>query len=109
MITISKLIAKFENYKTTDAYKEDDMYFDHSTRIAVYEEEHGQGYILDVEMTDEVIGFDVESVTACYYWFENGQLKSEPFDFWEVGQYARHIEAGHHVIYDTMYFVPNYK
>ena len=110
MITLTNLIERFENYKTTEAYKEDDMYFNPCLGVAVYAEEHGQGYIIDVVTFKENIVFDLECATACYYWFEDGQLKTEPFNFKnDPNQYKRNIKAGHHVIYETMYFVPFYK
>lgn len=106
MTTITKLIEEFKEYKTTEAYKEDDMYFNPCTGVAVYEEEHGQGYIIDVESIRVNLVFDIDCVTACYYWFENGQLKNEPFNHSDNEQYKRNIDAGHHLVYETMYFIP---
>lgn len=109
MTRLTTLIERFENFKANEAYDPTNvncMYVD-PIQCAIYEEDHGQnGYILDVEGAKDTILFDLPCVTACYYWFEDGELKTEAFNYSDKDQHARHVDAGHHLAYETMYFIP---
>ena len=98
MTRLSKLI---ESYKLSN----EDMYVD-AIQCAVYQEENGNGYVVDVEGAKDTILFDLPCVTACYYWFEDGELKTEAFNYSDKDQHRRHVDTGHHLVYETMYFVP---
>lgn len=81
--------------------------------LFAYPEENGEGYIIDAEnFKDELINDTLThcQVTNCYYWRnKNDKLQFEAVDFKnDPNQHERHIEAGHHVIYDTMYLIAPY-
>lgn len=92
MTRLTTLIERFENFKANGGYESTDancMYVD-PIQCAIYEEDHGQnGYILDVEGAKDTILIDLPCVTACYYWLENNELKSEPFNYSEDAIKAR--------------------
>ncbi len=81
--------------------------------LFAYPEENGDGYILDAEDFKGMLLNDTTThcqVTNCYYWRnENNKLQFEAVDFKnDPDQHRRQVEAGHHVIYDTMYLIAPY-
>ena len=81
--------------------------------LFAYPEENGDGYILDAEDFKGMLLNDTTThcqVTNCYYWRnENNKIQIEAIDFKnDPDQHRRQVEAGHHVIYDTMYLIAPY-
>lgn len=81
--------------------------------LFAYPEENGEGYILDAEDFEGMLLNDTTThcqVTNCYYWRnENDKLQFEAVNFKnDPDQHKRQVEAGHKVIYDTMYLIAPY-
>ena len=81
--------------------------------LFAYPEENGDGYIVDAEDFEGMLLNDTTThcqVTNCYYWRnENNKIQIEAIDFKnDPDQHRRQVEAGHHVIYDTMYLIAPY-
>lgn len=81
--------------------------------LFAYPEENGDGYILDAEDFKGMLLNDTTThcqVTNCYYWRnENNKIQIEAIDFKnDPDQHERQVEAGHKVIYDTMYLIAPY-
>ena len=81
--------------------------------LFAYPEENGDGYILDAEDFKGMLLNDTTThcqITNCYYWRnENNKIQIEAIDFKnDPDQHRRQVEAGHHVIYDTMYLIAPY-
>ena len=81
--------------------------------LFAYPEENGEGYILDAEDFKSKLINDTLThcqVTNCYYWRnENDKLQFEAVNFKnDPDQHKRQVEAGHKVIYDTMYLIAPY-
>lgn len=81
--------------------------------LFAYPEENGDGYIVDAEDFKGMLLNDTTThcqVTNCYYWRnENNKIQIEAIDFKnDPDQHRRQVEAGHHVIYDTMYLIAPY-
>ena len=81
--------------------------------LFAYPEENGDGYIVDAEDFEGMLLNDTIThcqVTNCYYWRnENNKIQLEAINFKnDPDQHERQVEAGHHVIYDTMYLIAPY-
>lgn len=81
--------------------------------LFAYPEENGDGYIVDAEDFKGMLLNDTIThcqVTNCYYWRnENNKIQLEAINFKnDPDQHERQVEAGHHVIYDTMYLIAPY-
>lgn len=81
--------------------------------LFAYPEENGDGYIVDAEDFEGMLLNDTIThcqVTNCYYWRnENNKIQLEAINFKnDPDQHERQVEAGHHVIYNTMYLIAPY-
>lgn len=81
--------------------------------LFAYPEENGDGYIVDAEDFKGMLLNDTTThcqVTNCYYWRnENNKIQLEAINFKnDPDQHERQVEAGHHVIYNTMYLIAPY-
>lgn len=99
-------VCKDYNFNNSDMLEVADGLF-------AYPEENGDGYILDAEdFKGELINDTLThcQVTNCYYWRnENNKIQIEAIDFKnDPDQHERQVEAGHKVIYDTMYLIAPY-
>lgn len=111
IIKVSEVLEACKNYNF-DVDDISDM-LEVADGLFAYPEEDIDGYIVDVENFEGKLINDTLThcqVTNCYYWRnENNKLQIEAIDFKnDPNQHKRHVEAGHHVIYDTMYLIAPY-
>ena len=108
IIKVSEVLEASKDYN----FSNNDM-LEVADGLFAYPEENGDGYILDAEdFKGELINDTTThcQVTNCYYWRnENNKIQIEAVDFKnDPDQHKRQVEAGHHVIYDTMYLIAPY-
>lgn len=108
VVNLSAVLEACKNYN----FSGNDM-LEVADGLFAYPEENGDGYILDAEdFKDELINDTLThcQVTNCYYWRnENDKIQIEAIDFKnDPDQHRRQVEAGHKVIYDTMYLIAPY-
>ena len=111
IIKVSEVLEACKNYNF-DVNDIADM-LEVADGLFAYPEENGDGYILDAEDFKGMLLNDTTThcqVTNCYYWRnENNKIQIEAIDFKnDPDQHKRQVEAGHHVIYDTMYLIAPY-
>lgn len=111
IIKVSEVLEACKNYNF-DVDDISDM-LEVADGLFAYPEENGEGYIIDAEDFKGKLINDTLThcqVTNLYYWRnENDKLQFEAVDFKnDPDQHERHIKAGHHVIYGTMYLIAPY-
>lgn len=108
IIKISSVLEACKNYN----FDTNDM-LEITKGLFAYPEENGDGYIVDAEDFEGMLLNDTIThcqVTNCYYWRnENNKIQLEAINFKnDPDQHERQVEAGHHVIYNTMYLIAPY-
>lgn len=111
VVKISTVLEACKNYNF-DVDDISDM-LEVADGLFAYPEENGEGYIIDAEDFKSKLINDTLThcqVTNCYYWRnENDKLQFEAVNFKnDPDQHKRQVEAGHKVIYDTMYLIAPY-
>lgn len=108
IIKISTVLEACKNYN----FDTNDM-LEITKGLFAYPEENGDGYIVDAEDFEGMLLNDTIThcqVTNCYYWRnENNKIQLEAINFKnDPDQHERQVEAGHYVIYNTMYLIAPY-